>query len=320
MISYILRRVLVSIPLFFIITMLVHGLYTLSPGDPVANIVGYEQMMQMTPEQIERVREQYGFNKPWIVRYGRWLGKAVRGDLGYPYKAPGTVLDNLRERIGPTLQLMATALVLSLIIGIPVGIVQAFKQYSWLDYGLTVGVFLNLSIPVFFVSLGMMYIFSLKLDLLPTSGMSTIGEPFSLVDRLEHLVMPAIVLSGYYAGMYARYTRASILEVMREDYVRVARAKGLRERAVVVVHVFRNALLPLITIVTLSLPRLVGGAVIVETIFQWPGLGMLGWRATTTRDYPLLMGILLLSTSAILVSNLVADVAYGIADPRVTYD
>lgn len=320
MVSYILRRVLISIPLFFIITMVVHGLYTLAPGDPVANIVGYEQLLQMSPDEVARVREQYGFNRPWIVQYGSWLGKAVRGDLGYPYKATGTVVDNLRERIGPTLQLMAASLILSLIIGIPIGIIQAFKQYSWLDYALTVGVFLTLSVPVFFLSLGLMYIFALKLRWLPTSGMSTIGEPFSLVDRLQHMVMPVLVLAGYYAGMYARYARSSVLEVMREDYVRVARAKGLRERAVIVVHVFRNALLPIITIIGLSLPRLVGGAIIVETIFQWPGLGMLGWRATTTRDYPLLMGILLLSTTAILVSNLLADVAYGIADPRVAYE
>lgn len=319
MVSYIVRRILISIPLFLLITMMVHALFVLAPGDPVANIVGYETMTQMTAEQLEIVRVQYGFDQPWIVRYGRWLGSALQGDLGFPYKATGTVMHNLRVRIGPTVQLMASAMVLSLIIGIPVGIVQAFKQYSPLDYGLTVWVFLMLSVPVFFLSLGAMYIFALKLDWLPTSGMRTIGAPSSVMDRLQHLVLPAVVLAGYYAGMFARYTRSSILEVMNEDYVRVARAKGLAERVVIVVHVFRNGLLPLITIVTLSLPQLLGGAIIVETIFQWPGLGMLGWRATTTRDYPILMGILLLSATAILVSNLLADVLYGIADPRVRY-
>lgn len=320
MISYVIRRILISIPLFFLITMMVHGLFVLSPGDPLANIVGFEELTRMPHDQVERIRVQYGFDQPWIVQYFRWLGNAVRGDLGYPYKAMGTVVHNLRVRVGPTVQLMATAMVLSLIIGVPVGILQALKQYSWLDYGLTVGVFLMLSIPVFFLSLGAMYIFSLKLDWLPASGMSTIGEAFSLLDRLRHLLLPSVVLAGYYAAMYARYTRSSMLEVMNEDYVRVARAKGLAERVVIVMHVFRTGLLPLITIVTLSLPQLLGGAIIVETIFQWPGLGMLGWRATVLRDYPILMGILLVSATAIMVSNLLADVLYGIADPRVRYD
>jgi peptide/nickel transport system permease protein len=214
---------------------------------------------------------------------------------------------------------MATAFVLSLLIGIPMGIVMALKQYSWIDHALTTIAFANLSVPSFFLGLGFIYIFALKLDVLPTYGMGQPGAPFSVYDLARHLVMPAIILGVFEAGVYARYARSSMLEVLNADYVNVARAKGLRERAVIVGHAFRNALLPLITIASLRLPDLLGGAVITETIFQWPGMGMLGWRSTITRDYATLMGITLISATMILLSNLVADIAYAVADPRIRY-
>jgi len=200
------------------------------------------------------------------------------------------------------------------------GIVMALKQYSLLDYALTIVAFVNLSIPAFFVGLGFIYIFSLRLDILPTYGMATIGAPFSITDRILHLIMPTTILGIFHAGEWARYARSSVLEVMRSDYVTVARAKGLRERVVIVRHVFRNALLPIITIVGLSIPRLMGGSIIVETVFQWPGMGTLMYKATTTQDYPIVMGITLIAATMILVSNLVADIAYAIADPRIRYD
>ena len=179
---------------------------------------------------------------------------------------------------GPTLLLMGSSFLVSLLVGIPMGIIMGLKQYSLTDYTLTVLAFFNLSIPNFFLALGTIYIFALKLDLLPTSGMQTIGAPFSISDRLLHLVLPTLVLGSFYAGIWARYARSSILEVLGQDYIRTARAKGLLEWTVIVRHAFRNALLPLVTVVTLSLPQLLGGAIIVETIFQWPGMGMLGWR------------------------------------------
>jgi len=318
--TYMIRRILISIPLFFGVTIIVYALYALSPGDPVVNILGYDKFLEMTDEQIEIVRRQYGFDKPWYVRYVRWLGDALQGDLGYPLKGAGTVVDNLRQRIPPTLLLMGTSLFFALIIGIPMGIVMALKQYSLTDYVVTIIAFANLSVPGFFLGLGFIYVFALKLDVLPTYGLQTIGEPFSVVDRLRHLIMPATILGVFYAGVWARYARASMLEVMRSDYVMVARAKGLKEWAVVVRHIFRNALLPLVTVVALSLPQLLGGTVIIETIFQWPGMGMLGWKATTTRDYPILMGITLISAIMILLSNLIADIAYAVVDPRIHYD
>ena len=320
MAQYIVNRLLVSIPIFFGITLIVFALFALSPGDPVVNIIGFAAFVEMTPEQIQAVRVQYGLDQPWPIRYARWLGNALQGDLGFPFKGSMSVTQLLRERIGPTLLLMGSSFLVSLLIGIPMGIIMGLKQYSFTDYTLTILAFFNLSIPNFFLALGTIYIFALKLDLLPTNGMQSIGAPFSLTDRLLHLVLPTMVLGSFYAGVWARYARSSILEVLGQDYIRTARAKGLLEWVVIARHAFRNALLPLVTVVTLSLPALLGGSIIVETIFQWPGLGMLGWRATTTRDYPVLMGVTLISATMILLSNLLADVLYGVVDPRIRFD
>jgi peptide/nickel transport system permease protein len=320
MAKYALNRILVSIPVFLGITLIVFALFSLSPGDPIVNIIGFAAYVEMSPEQIERVRAQFGLDQPWPVRYGRWVSDAIRGNLGFPYKGSMSVSQLLGERIGPTIQLMGSALLTSILVGVPMGVIMGLRQYSFTDYALTVLAFFNLSIPNFFLALGSIYIFGLKLDLLPTSGMQSIGAPFSLIDRLLHLVLPTLVLGLFYAGIWARYARSSILEVLNQDYIRTARAKGLLEWTVVARHAFRNAMLPLVTVITLSLPQLLGGAIIVETIFQWPGMGMLGWRATTTRDYPVLMGITLISASMILLSNLLADVLYGFVDPRIRYD
>lgn len=320
MTRYIIQRILVSIPVFFGVTLLVYGLYALSPGDPVVNIVGIEQFTRMTTEQREQVRVQYGFDKPWVVRYVRWLGKAVQGDLGYPLKGAKPVVQQLKERIPPTLLLMGTALLLALITGVPIGIIMAMKQYSTLDMVLTILVFTQLSLPSFFVGLGAIYVFSLKLGIIPTYGMETIGAPFSVIDRLQHLITPAAILGLAAAGTWARYTRASMLDVMRAEYVTTARAKGLKERIVVVRHIFRNALLPIVTVVAADLPGLLGGAIITEQIFKWPGMGMLMVRRTSERDYPVLMGITVLSAVMILLSNLLADIAYAAVDPRIRYD
>jgi peptide/nickel transport system permease protein len=320
MAQYMIRRLIVAVPTFFAITVIVFALFALSPGDPVINIIGFDTFALMSPDQIELVRQQYGFNDSWYSRYFNWLGDALRGDLGYPYKGGKTVSELLVERIPPTLLLMGTSLVLALVVGIPMGIIMALRQYSKLDYGLTIVAFANLSIPSFFMALAFIYVFALRLDILPTYGMQTIGAPFSIWDRFKHLIMPAVILGLFNAGVWARYARSSVLEIKRLDFVTVARAKGLKERTVVSRHIFRNALIPLITVIGLSIPQLLGGAIIIETIFQWPGMGMLGWRATTTRDYPTLMGITLLSATIILLSNLITDIGYAIADPRIRYD
>ncbi len=320
MTKYIVQRVIVSIPIFFGITMIVFALYALAPGDPLAMLLGERAMLEMTAEELEAARESLGLNDPWWGRYISWLSRAIRGDLGYPLTGGYTVMELLQQRIGPTLLLMATAFVVSLLVGVPMGIVMALKQYSWIDYLVTVLAFAQLSIPSFFLALGAMYIFSLKLDIFPTSGLQTIGEPFSLWDRIHHLIMPSFILAAYFAGVWARYTRSSMLETMHLEFVTTARAKGLRERVVIVRHALRNALLPMITVASLSLGHLLGGSIIIETIFQWPGLGMLGWQATLNREYPILMGIILIASTTVLASNLLADILYAVVDPRIRYD
>ena len=320
MTKYIIQRIIVSIPIFFGITMIVFALYALAPGDPLAMLLGERAMLEMTAEELEAARDSLGLNDPWLGRYLTWLSRAVRGDLGYPLTGGYTVMELLQQRIGPTLLLMATAFTVSLLAGVPMGIVMALKQYSWIDYLVTILAFAQLSIPSFFLALGAMYVFSLKLDIFPTSGLQTIGEPFSLWDRIHHLIMPSFILAAYFAGVWARYTRSSMLETMHLEFVTTARAKGLRERVVVVRHALRNALLPLVTVASLSLGQLLGGSIIIETIFQWPGLGMLGWQATLNREYPILMGIILIASTMVLASNLLADILYAVADPRIRYD
>ena len=320
MTKYIIQRIIVSIPIFFGITMIVFALYALAPGDPLAMLLGERAMLEMTAEELEAARDSLGLNDPWLGRYLTWLSRAVRGDLGYPLTGGYTVMELLQQRIGPTLLLMATAFTVSLLAGVPMGIVMALKQYSWIDYLVTILAFAQLSIPSFFLALGAMYVFSLKLDIFPTSGLQTIGEPFSLWDRIHHLIMPSFILAAYFAGVWARYTRSSMLETMHLEFVTTARAKGLRERVVVVRHALRNALLPLVTVASLSLGQLLGGSIIIETIFQWPGLGMLGWQATLNREYPILMGIILIASTMVLASNLLADILYAVVDPRIRYD
>ena len=320
MTKYIVQRIIVSIPIFFGITMIVFALYALAPGDPLAMLLGERAMLEMTAEELEAARDSLGLNDPWLGRYLTWLSRAIQGDLGYPLTGGYTVMELLQQRIGPTLLLMATAFAVSLLAGVPMGIVMALKQYSWIDYLVTVLAFAQLSIPSFFLALGAMYVFSLKLDIFPTSGLQTIGEPFSLWDRIHHLIMPSFILAAYFAGVWARYTRSSMLETMHLEFVTTARAKGLRERVVVIRHALRNALLPMITVASLSLGQLLGGSIIIETIFQWPGLGMLGWQATLNREYPILMGIILIASTMVLASNLLADILYAVADPRIRYD
>jgi peptide/nickel transport system permease protein len=214
---------------------------------------------------------------------------------------------------------MLTVQILALVIAIPIGVLSAVKQYSWIDYLATVFGFITISIPSFFLGLAAIFLFAVKFRWLPTAGMATIGKPPSLLDAIEHLILPAVVLGLGQAAPLIRYTRSSMLETVRTDYVRVARAKGLTERAVVYGHALRNALIPLVTVVALNLPQLLGGTVIIEQIFAWPGMGTLAITAVRGRDYPTIMAINLIGAVAIVASNLVADVLYAWIDPRIKY-
>ena len=226
----------------------------------------------------------------------------------------------ISERLGPTILLMGTALFIGLLIAIPLGIISATKQYSKLDYLVTGGAFMGISIPNFFLGLGLIYIVSLQLNLLPTGGMVTLGGDNGLTDRILHLILPSVVLGIGIAGKKIRYVRSSVLETLGQDYLRTARAKGLREFIVINKHGLRNALIPIITVIGLEIPLLLGGAVIIEQIFQWPGIGQLTISSIMSRDYPTLMGLNLLAAVIVVSANLLTDIVYSLVDPRIKYE
>nr|MDJ0756709.1 ABC transporter permease [Ardenticatenaceae bacterium] len=247
-------------------------------------------------------------------------GQLMRGNLGRSYITSESIGEQIQLRIRPTLELMGAALLFSIVVGVTLGIVSALKQYSFLDYLLTMGGFAGISIPVFFLALILIYVFALRLGWLPASGYATPGQDPSLVDRLRHILMPAISLGLLRTAMFMRYTRAAVLEVINQDYIRTAHAKGLKDITVILKHVVRSSLLPLITVIGLTLPVLFGGAVIIEQIFQWPGIGLLFIVAIEARDGPQIMGIALISAIIVLSSNLLTDIAYAWIDPRIRYD
>ncbi len=319
MLPYVLRRLLIAIPVLLGVTIVTFVFINLAPGDPVTAMLDPQEMTELGPGWVAQQKAALGLDKPLPVRYVLWLGQLARGNLGYSLVDRRAVTADLGIRLPATLQLMGMALLIALVVGIPTGILAAVKQYSWLDYlsnalGLAV-----ISVPGFFIGLAGIYIFALQLRVLPTAGMGTVGVPATLPDRLHHLILPAAVLGLAEAAPLIRYARSSMLEVIHQDYVRTARAKGLGSRAVLLSHALRNALVPVITVVALELPSLVGGAVIIEQIFSWPGVGSLAISAIFGRDYSIIMAINLLSGVAIICSSLLADVLYAVVDPRVRY-
>jgi peptide/nickel transport system permease protein len=316
---YILGRILVSIPVLIGITIITFALIHLAPGDPVTGMID-PTLGDFNPELVERERAKLGLDQPVPVQYVLWLGRVVQGDLGYSLINRRPVAEMVGERLWGTLQLTISALLVSIVVGTAIGILSAVKQYSLLDYLTTLFSFFAVSIPGFFLSLGLIYIFALKLKWLPTSGMRTLGVESGLWDKLKHMIMPVTVLSVSITAPLVRYARSSMLEVLGQDYVWTARAKGLREWAVVVRHAFPNALIPLVTVIGLRLPTLFGGSVIVEQIFHWRGMGTLNIWAVLNQDYAVLMGLNMISAILVLLANQLADIAYAIVDPRISYE
>ncbi len=315
--SIILRRVLIAIPVLCGVTLLAYLLVDLAPGDPVTALVDPATRAELGPEWVELRKEQLGLNDPAPVRYVLWLREVVQGNLGFSMISGQSVAEQIQARIGPTLLLMGTAILLGTLIGLPLGVFSAIRQYSALDYLATVGGFLAISTPSFFLGLGLVYLFAVRWQVLPSSGMRTLGVEGSSVDLLRHMILPVTVLAFAQIPLVMRYARSTMLEVLRQDYVTTARSKGLAERIVLLGHAFRNALIPLITVLGMSLPEILSGAVITETIFQWPGMGMLAVRAVAARDYPLILGTILVTATMVLLSNLLADLLYATADPRI---
>jgi peptide/nickel transport system permease protein len=266
-----------------------------------------------------------GLNNPWHIQYFTWLKETLSGNLGYSIRYKRPVVDLIQTRIWPTFLLSFSSLFLSFIIAVPIGVLSATRQYSKVDYLFTIFAMTGLSIPVFFFGIAMIKIFSFDIRLFPVGGMVTAGLNHAnwleyALDVGKHLILPLTVLSMAGIASFTRYTRSCMLEVIRQDYVRTARAKGLSERVVIYKHTLRNALIPVITILGLSLPAIFSGAILTETVFVWPGMGLLNIEAVTARDYPLLMGINLFLAILVLLGNLLADLLYAVVDPRIRYD
>lgn len=319
MITYIIRRLLIAIPIFFGITILVFLFLALAPGDPVSAFIRPE--LKNSEEMRQIIIQRYGLDQPLPVRYLRWLAEAAQGNLGYKAGGVGLpVLDTVARGFAASVLLMGSALLIGIVVGIPLGMISAMRQYSKLDYALTGVAFLGISIPSFMLGLGGLYLLGLQFRIFPIGGMVTAGAPFSIPDLLSHLALPAMILGIGYVAVLMRYTRSAMLEVLGSLYVTTADAKGLPPRIVVVRHALRNALIPIVTVIGLSLPDLVGGAVIIETVFSWPGLGLMMVEGVTGRDYPMIMGLSLVVAITVLMANLLTDVAYAVTDPRVRYD
>ena len=312
--TYIARRLLIAIPMLIGITMMTYAFINLAPGDPVSAMADPQLTLgRANPKQLERL----GLHKPVAVRYVIWLRELATGNFGYSYQSGQPVLKIIRARVLPTLELTSVALVLSVVSGTVFGVIAALRQYSIYDYVLSVAALVGLSIPTFFFALLALYVFAALLPVFPSFGMTTYGTDYSALDNFHHLILPATVLAIDSMASNTRYARTAMLEVMKSDYVTTARAKGLSEFSVIGRHAFKNALLPLITITTLRLPFLFGGAFLIEYMFAWPGMGQLGIQATFMRDYTVLMGLAVIIAVLVLGANLLADVLYAYADPRV---
>jgi peptide/nickel transport system permease protein len=313
--AYALRRLLLAVPVLFGVSVLVFSVLHLAPGDPAAIMLG----AQATKEDVQRLHRDLGLDQPLVIQYLHWIGQVARGDLGRSIPLGRAVLPEVLLRFKATLVLTAGALVIAVLLGLVAGIISAVKQYSWLDR-LSMGVAVTgVSLPVFWTGIMLIIVFALQLRWFPSSGMSS---PYGsgVADVLWHLVLPAVTLGTASAAALARLTRSSVLEIIRQDYVRSARAKGLAERAVIARHVLKNAINPIITVLGVQVGFLLGGAILTETVFSWPGLGSMMVRAIQARDYPLVQGGVLLIATTFVVVNLAVDLLYALFDPRIRYD
>jgi peptide/nickel transport system permease protein len=323
MTQYLLKRLIMMIPLLLGITLISFAVIHLAPGEPV------EMQVAMNPrvsaEARERLRKFYDLDKPLHVQYLKWVGRLARLDFGRSFAPDGRpVVDKIKERIPVTLSLNVIALILEFGLAVPIGIFAAIRRDTPLDKGITVFVFLGFAVPTFWLALLLMYVFGVKLSWLPISGLHSMGsEGMStvgwLLDLARHLILPISVATFSSLAGLSRYMRSTMLDVIRQDYITTARAKGLSERAVIFRHALRNALLPVITLLGFSVPGLIGGSVIFETIYSIPGMGQLFYMGVMARDYPLVMGILVIGACLTLVGNLLADVGYALADPRIRH-
>lgn len=346
MVSYLLRRLLQSIPMLFMLSLVLFVLINVVPGGPLA---GYGRTRRINPDKVEQLKRQFGLDQPITVQYVVWLagndwmrvdadGDGVaesygerrgilRGDFGFSYRNREPVLEEIGARLWNTVYLMSTTLFVVALFAIPIGIISAIKQYSSFDNIATTLSFMGQAVPEFWLGMLLLLVFYAWLDnpvtgdsLLPPGGMYSLGGDFSIVDRIKHLVLPVTMGMVSWVAWYSRFLRSSMLSVIHQDYIRTARAKGQKERKVMIKHALKNALIPLVTLFALDFPYIFTGSIYVELIFSWPGMGRLFYDAAVHRDYPVMMGILIISACLIVLCNLAADLAYSYLDPRVRYD
>lgn len=312
--KYILKKVLLAVPVLLGITMIDYAIMCLA-GSPLEMMTG----PRMTEAGIALKAEELGLNRPVWMQYLSWLNQLLHGNLGVSYKSYRPVAEMIGENIAPTLLLMGASLIVGLMIAVPAGVYSATHRYQKRDYAVVTASFVGSSVPGFFLAMLLVYLFSVKLKWLPSGGMETAGVGGGFWDVARHMIMPTMVLAVSVAGSNIRYIRSAVLEILETDYLRAATAKGIGPKAVTRRHAMRNALLPLVTVIGMQIPTLFGGAVIVEQIFSWPGLGLITMNAITGRDYPVIMGVCLLSAVVVLAANLLTDIVYALVDPTIRY-
>ena len=315
--KYIGRRLILAVITFFGITIVVFFLSYMAPGTPLDYLMADPSM---TPEELARRAVQLGLDQPVYRQYLSWLGELLKGHLGFSYRTYRSVMEMIGERLGNTLLLTGTSLILAYLAAIPIGIYSARKPYSLGDYVYSTSALIAMALPGFFVGMFFIFLFSVKLNWLPMSGMYTNTTNRSFWDLIKHLLMPAVCLAIQQIGTFMRQMRSNMLEVLGEDYIRTARAKGLSEHRVIYVHALRNALSPMVTLFGTSIPFLVGGAVVTEQVFTWPGIGTLMIDSITARDYPVIIGISVVVAVTVLIGNLIVDLLYGVLDPKIRYN
>ncbi|MDN3955854.1 ABC transporter permease [Sporolactobacillus laevolacticus] len=312
--KYVLKKILFAIPILIGITIIDY-LFMSYAGNPLQMIHG----PKVSQAAVHAKEIEYGLNKPFYIQYLVWLNQILHGNFGYSYKSFQPVSDLIASHVGPTLLLMGSALFISIALSIPVAIYSATHQYSKGDYTIVTASFVGTSIPSFFSALVVIYLFTVKLGWLPSSGMSTLGENTQFGDVLRHLLLPVIVLVAATMGSNVRYIRSAMLEILQKDYLLNARAKGIGRFLVINKHALKNALIPIITVIGMQIPLLFGGTVIIEQIFSWPGLGLLTMTAVLNNDYPVIMGVCLLTAVVVLITNLLTDILYAAVDPTITF-
>jgi peptide/nickel transport system permease protein len=312
--GYLARRLLQGLIVLGLVSVAGFGILHLAPGGPAAI---YAMSPTMSTEDLERLTRELGLDRPLPVQYAAWVSGFVTGNWGRSYRDGRLVREVITDRMAATAVLVVSAFSIAVLVGVGIGVLSAVRQYSPADHVATLAAMIALSIPTFWLGLMAIYVFSVLLGVLPPGNIGTIGGDFSLSDRLRHLLLPAGTLGVVMVATWSRYTRASMLEVIREDYIRTALAKGVSRATIVLKHALRNALIPLVTLAGLQLPLVFSGALVTETVFTWPGMGRLFVDSLGYRDYPVLMGILMLSALLVVAGNLLADVVYAVIDPRV---